>query len=86
MIYAIVPFASEDDIAERIRDLDAPYFDKEAPKVLFVSFHGTAEELSRKLGLSKSGGGTGVVVSVARYHGFGRRSLWEWLERYDDAP
>lgn len=45
----------------------------------FVSFHGTAQELSNELGITDGSSGTGVVVAVSSYYGRAPTNIWEWV-------
>ena len=97
MVYAIVPLHIDDDEAlalqTKIENLAsqngkslAPsppvqMYDVHAPDIYFVTYEGTARELSEELGYGGSSDiGSGFIVRVSGgYYGYANRSLWDWL-------
>jgi hypothetical protein len=45
-----------------------------------VSDNATSEEVSRKIGLSETGGLSGLVMSAGSYFGRASPNLWEWIK------
>ena len=82
MIFAVIPFESSPVLQEKIRELEVPTYDAEAPGVYFVSFKGTTRKLAEALGYNEDDEETGVVIPVSNYFGFASQNLWEWLEAY----
>lgn len=81
-IFMVVPSISK----ERIKGAMAT--EKEAGKIdfidlpsgaSFVSYHGTAQELSGLLGITDGTNGTGVVVAVSSYYGREAANIWDWV-------
>lgn len=55
----------------------------------FVNFHGTAKELSEKIGITKydpvsekttAAVGRAIVMHAANWWGYGPADMWEWLK------
>ena len=81
MKFAIVPLSADTDaLRKKIENLDSSFYDMYAPSVFFLSFNGTAESLSNRLGFTgKEGTGSGLVLGVHDYFGLANKSLWDWL-------
>ena len=85
MLYAVVPLEAPDDpgsLQERILEVDGAAYTHYHPTVYFVSFTGTAEDLSKRVNFTPMDahpGIAGVVVKIADYYGFGNKNLWDWL-------
>lgn len=85
MIFAVIPFEPSPALQEKIRGLEVPTYDAEAPIVYFVSFKGTTRKLAEALGYNEKDEETGVVIPVSNYFGFASKDLWEWLETYENG-
>lgn len=99
MLYAIVPLHLTEDeslaLKEEVQKLlnrdsaallpPVHVYDEHAPDLYFLTYEGTARELSNKLGYGKEDSkiGSGVVMRVSSHFGYAKKSLWEWLEVYD---
>ncbi len=81
MIYAVIPFDSEENITRQLNSLEQPVYFGEAPKAYFVSYNGTTSELANAVGLKEGGTSRGIVIPVTNYFGFANRDLWEWGAR-----
>ena len=87
-VYMVVPLGGDDLNAFRtsIQELGShtAIYDDYAPRAWFVSFDGTAKQLSDKLGFTIREGNekpiTGVVTGIDGYYGFGSKDLWVWLK------
>ena len=85
MRYAVVPLEppkDPDKLLERILEVDGAAYTHYHPKICFVSFSGTAEDLSKRLHFSrvyKDSAVPGVVISIGDYYGFGNKNMWGWL-------
>ncbi len=97
MVYAIVPLQIDDDEAlalqTKIQNLvsqngksmapspPVQVCDVHAPDIYFVTYSGTARELSEELGYGDGSDiGSGFIVRVSGgYYGYASRDLWEWL-------
>lgn len=78
----VAPSAGKDRIKEAMKSCKATNkldFIDLPSGASFVSFHGTAEELSGLLGITNGTNGTGVVVAVSSYYGREAANIWEWV-------
>ena len=97
MIYAIIPLSPLNEhitvLSEKIEKLSTidpntqapppiPHIYKDySPKIYFVTFQGTARELSDLLGYGDDLDiGIGIVMRLGNNYGYASQSLWEWLE------
>ena len=85
MRYAVVPLASHRDpegLQKRIREVDGAAYTHYHPTIYFVSFSGTAEDLSKRIQFGRTDGQPstpGIVIGIEGYYGFGEKNLWDWL-------
>ena len=85
MIYVVVPFRGREKIGTAIKKAKLPVYeyDGEDSHVFFVSYGGTTQDLSEKVGLKGRREASGVVLPVSNYSGFASPDLWEWLREYE---
>ena len=85
MLYAIVAFAGDeprlpDGVKEHLRNINDQY----APTAWFVTFDGTADELTDLIwpddfDEAEHPMPEGIVIRVSAHNGFASKRLWEWL-------
>jgi len=85
MLYAVIPLGENARLPERLSALSTVIYEETAPNVYFLSYPGTANSLSSKLGFGEQGGGgEGIVLRVSHHAGYTYRSLWDWLMENED--
>ena len=81
-VFAVIPLGKNDRLRGRLGRVTEDLYDETAPDLYFLSYDGTASELSDALGLGDpGGGGEGVVLRVTANSGYTYRTLWDWLEK-----
>ena len=90
MVYVIIPLrlpeGGDSALGAKIKSLKAPFYDKHAPHVYFVSCKKTTEELTEALGYGEDDAiGSGIVVPITNYSGYANKNLWEWLALHDET-
>ena len=82
--FIVIATRGQETISARIQSevKDEHYTVK--PDTWFVSFDGTTQELSEKLGIKDGATGTGIVLPVFNFAGRGKSDMWEWLELHND--
>lgn len=81
-IFLFVPASGHDALNGALTSLQAENrldFIKLPKEGIFISFHGTAQELSNILGVTDGSNGTGVIVGVSSYYGRGPTNIWDWI-------
>ena len=84
MIYAIVALSRGATLPKSVSHLK-PIYDFYDPYAWFVTFDGTASELSDlvwpdDMDESEYEIQHGMIFPIRAYHGFAAEALWEWLE------
>ncbi len=81
-LYMILPLDGVDAgaLSRKINDICPPgsRYDGYAPKVWFVSFRGTAKQLSDAVGFTE-GPAEGVVAAIGSNWGYAYEDLWTWV-------
>ena len=88
MLYAVVAFGGDeprlpDEVKSRLRNINDQY----APAAWFVTFDGTADELTDLIwpdGFDEDAHPMpeGIVIRISAYNGFASERFWEWLRVY----
>lgn len=78
-VFAVLAPLDNQRIGAAIESVFADNFFRLSNGQWFVSTHGTAQQLSDRLGISDGSNGGGVVVTVASYWGRSNPDLWPWL-------
>lgn len=58
----------------------------EDDKGWLVSTKGTAQELSKKLGVTSGEHGAAVILEIASYFGRANPDIWSWIKAKMEAP
>ena len=97
MVYAIVPLSSYSEqnsaLRKKIEGLSSGESNTQAhppilhvykdyaPKIYFVTYQGTARELSDLIGYGNDSEiGVGLVMHLGNNFGYASSTLWEWME------
>lgn len=85
MLYAVVALGGDDprlpdEVKSRLRNINDQY----APTAWFVTFDGTADELTDLIWPDDFDEAAhpmpeGIVIRIAAYNGFASQRFWEWL-------
>lgn len=56
------------------------YYTIDEDKWLVAAEGLTTKDVAAKLGMAKTGGTRGIVISIAGYNGLAPADIWEWLK------
>ncbi len=78
-IFIIVPATNAQGIKAALSEQKIDHIDLPAGG-FFVSYPGTAIELSGTLGITNGTSGTGVIGEISSYYGRASTDIWDWVK------
>jgi len=79
-IFAVIGLGDATALAGKIENnFPDDYYAIERDKWFLVADGVTAKNITERLGINKTGGIRGIVITVGGYNGFASGDMWEWL-------